>query len=99
MFQQDKLSLKSQYAEFTLPSTLFLKDSVALNYETYRSVSDSALYFIDQKIIKFMGNVEFRELLHSDYVTGETVVFDLNKEDVLATGRSKLKVTTQRLEE
>ena len=99
LFQQDKLSLKSQYAEFTLPSTLFVKDSVALNYETYSSISDSAFYFIDQKIIKFAGNVEFTESLHNDYVTGETVVFDLSKKDVLATGRSKLKVTTQRLEE
>lgn len=78
-----------------LPVFISANGNVVFNYPPYQSLSHRAYYNIQDATISLIGDSIFQD--GEDYIKGDTIVFDLDSKKVISQGRSKIKLSTERL--
>ena len=90
-----KMTLASYRLDLSLPDNAYAKGNVEFYFNDYSAYSNEASYNLDENVIVLEGDAILYE--NQDFFKGETISFDLNQQTVLSHGRSKVKLSTERL--
>ncbi len=94
--RQDML-LTCDTAQAFFPDLLHSEGSVSFQHKDYVANAKKADYHLKSQIISLMGEAILKQ--GGDFFRGNVVKFDIRNEKVLSQGRSKIKVSTERLSE
>ncbi|RAP31547.1 hypothetical protein DID78_00920 [Candidatus Marinamargulisbacteria bacterium SCGC AG-343-D04] len=92
---KDSMMLTCDFAEAILPDDLHSKGNVAFLYKDYTSQSGEAYYNQKSDVITFKDNVVLQQ--SGDFIRGDVVKFNMIDEKIISSGRSKIKISTERL--
>ena len=92
---KSEFDLMSNRVEAMFPYRVSAFEDVQINFESYVSMSNKAFYNLDENVIVLAGNAELKG--EKDMFKGETIKFNFNDKKVITDGRSKVKISTDKL--
>ena len=95
VFTYQDMILSSQQLGAFFPNKIFASQDVQFSYKGYSANANEASYNLDENVIVLTGSANLSK--DEDFFRGEIISFDLNEEKVLSQGRSKVKLSTEKL--
>ena len=92
---KDDMTLSCNSSKISFPKWINVYGDVKFNYRDYHSISEEALYNIKTNLISLEGKAHLTHGL--DFVKGDKIIFDVEKQKVVSKGRSKINFSTKRI--
>ena len=94
-FSKNLMTLDSEAISIFFPDKVYANGDVEFVYKDYFSNSKQAFYNSFENVIVLKGDAVLYD--QDDFFRGESISFDLNQQKVISKGRSRVKLSTDKL--
>ena len=95
-FSRNLMTLDSESISIFFPDKVYANGDVEFVYKDYFSNSKQAFYNSLENVIVLKGDAVLYD--QDDFFKGESISFDLNQQKVISKGRSRVKLSTDKLQ-